>query len=163
ELVAPVAPRVGAGIAEVVGGRDAERVELVLQVVGAEVGARLDDATDDDLVGQAIGAGQRVGAVEGVVHAGQAVAGGDVEIQAAQTLGVDVRIVLDPFLRALRAPHVHGVAAAPGLDGQLHELRAHRVTGLGATAVGGGGLVQAGLGDRQGQHGGARGGQARDG
>lgn len=94
EVILPPAPGVGAGGAQVPVGRDSSVIQLGLEVMGALVGGCFDEATGDDGFGH--GQGQvgliqafEAGAVGGLPVAGQAGGVGDVQVGAAQLVGVD--------------------------------------------------------------------------
>ena len=118
-LELPVFPAVDAGRAELGGDRNAGLLRVVHEGLGGHAREHLE--ADARYIGRPLGHGPR-GAE--VVLAG---AGRDVDGHVLERLDAQLRVVVDPILGVVRAPHVGGGVSARihlrGLDGLRHALR----------------------------------------
>src|SRR5699024_5425189 len=162
--VLPVAPLVGAGVAEVEGCvLLAEGAQLHIQVVGAAVGGGLDDAT---LHSHGHGVGQVAVHAFGTQHivlADQAGGVGDVQVRLAdQLLRIDQGVIVKGCLGVGAAPHLVDVGLAAG-QSDADEGRGQVLGGRRTAGEGTDGVVEARVVCGQVQRGGGGHGHARDG
>src|SRR5699024_8987873 len=124
QVILPVAPLVGAGVAEVEGGvLLAQGAQLHVQVVGAAIGGGLDDTTLDgdgrrtiDIAVHALGA-------QHVVLANQPRGVGDVQVWLVyQLIGVKESIIISGSFGVSTAPHLIDARVTSG-EGDIDERR----------------------------------------
>ena len=140
QIVLPVAPRVGSVRLEVEVRRDPQLTESPVEVGGAVLGGRLDDAADDRLVGQRRAAVVETVVRQRLVRARQSVTRGDPHLRKnvifhllQELVRVVHRVVIGPSLTRVRPPHVVEVRAAAHAGHDVDELMPDRGGGLRAT------------------------------